>query len=218
MTRGIVYVFWGDDKWLEEAIRSCKTAKEFRYPTCIVTDRDRPELQVFDHVKIVDFNDMGEGYHGNLKKWCCLVETPFDTSLLLDTDTYVLGRLDLAFELTEEQGFSIAIASGNILHYRWKEYVHYNSGVFGWCGRRQDLWDYFREVAREVFQNTGHIGEEAAISIALRRLKMPIAVLPPIYNCARLGWTHEREIKVYHSKGECKTKLVCDEFGDEFVK
>lgn len=214
MTRGIVYVAWGD-KWLSEAMQSAATARRQGYQTCLLTD-DICTFPEFDLQRPVDFSRF-EGLHPLMRKWACLTETPFESTCFLDTDTAVHTPIDLGFALAEQFGITLTIAPGMLLHHEERELIHYNTGVVFFRGRQPDLLEQFVCAARDV-QAARHDGDEAAVSVALSRAGINPAVLPSLFNTVRAGQIHTRRIRVWHSRQWAGTQLVSDQFGNDFTR
>jgi hypothetical protein len=219
MRRGIIYVAWGD-KWLNEAVRSAASAAEMGYQTCLLTEPSEwlsHWEKHFDYVKAVDFSQF-DGMHYFMKKWQCLLETPFDQTCFLDTDTKVMDSLDLGFDLAEQFGLCMTLSPGMMFHYQGKEYLHYNGGIMFFNGKRPDLVEQFVEVGKELQQECpGLVGDEPVFSVAFRRYNINPCVLPSVFNTIRAGQIHTRKIKVFHSRWHHATHLVSDQFGNDFT-
>ncbi|MES2107457.1 MAG: putative nucleotide-diphospho-sugar transferase [Bacteroidota bacterium] len=102
LKKGIVYVATGAD-YVEEAIIAATSCKRHNnYPIALITDRNPPELPegLFN---VVIKKDAAYTYKDKLM----LKYSPFESSIFLDTDTYVAENLDDLFKLLEFREFAI---------------------------------------------------------------------------------------------------------------
>lgn len=215
MTRGIVYVAWGD-KWLHEACRSSASARKLGYETALLTDDTRDWSEHFTIQKQLDFSVMA-GFESFQVKWLALLHSPFDVTCFLDSDTTVHGSLDLGFELAEQGHFCVTISPAMVFHHEGKEWIHYNGGTFYFKGHQPELFRWFCEAAKKI-RGSGLLTDEPPMSLAFRWHGVNPMVLPPMFNCIRVGRIHTRPIKVFHSRFHPATEIVSDHFGNEFVR
>src|SRR5437867_4083281 len=125
--RGVLYIVWGDgiEQSLQRSITSLHSV--------------HPELPV--HVQRV----RGDGLQ---QKSQMRLMSPFQTTLYLDADTIVLGRLDFAFEKSEQFGLACCICEAPWLRrYGASEgdRIEYNTGVLFFTPRAAPV---FREWER----------------------------------------------------------------------
>lgn len=98
-TRGFVYVAWGT-RFLNEAIKSAFSVKQHMdYPIALITPISIEGPHPFDHVISTPFE---RTYRDKIK----MVQSPFEETIFLDTDTYVLESFDPIFDLLKR--FDIA--------------------------------------------------------------------------------------------------------------
>src|SRR4051794_16278193 len=90
--RGVLYIVWGDkvEPILDRSIQSLK--------------RHHPELPF--HVARLNPTDTSRGL---AEKSHMAAITPFKTTIYLDADTVVMGKLDYAIERAEQFGIACAI-------------------------------------------------------------------------------------------------------------
>lgn len=120
VNEGVLYVATRHDLFLEEAVISADSVRQ-HYPRCSISlFTDRPShrlcsLGPFDRVESV------EGVSWNAPSWSlgvlnrlkCLVHTPYDHTLYLDTDTTVVSdEIATLFRLTES--FDVGMAETSV--------------------------------------------------------------------------------------------------------
>lgn len=202
---------WGD-KYVSEAKESAKIAST-QYPTCLITREQWSSELGFDKVIVGDFSKV-EHLQAYCQKWICFEQTPFETTLVLDSDARPVGDISMAFRMANKFGFAIAFASGQTLHSRGIEYPHYCGGTYAWSGVRSDLLSLFMRYRNSI--EDGHYGDEAAMSVAIQDSGMRHSILPPIYSIARAGKIHTKKIRVFHTRSfHDHYELEADEHGNE---
>lgn len=208
---GIVYVAWGQ-KHIAEAQRSAASVSA-EWPTCLITDEDGRNSTGFTSTIMTDFHDF-VGFHQYFRKLSCLRLSPFSASLYLDSDTIVMGSLRLVFDSITRFGLALTHAPGQTLHSGEKEYIHLNGGVIGFSGHQPDLAARILRVSQKI--ESGHIGDEAAISIAIQQCRIPHVTLPGIFNVHRTGPLNDRSIRIFHSRYHCDSmEISSDQYGNE---
>jgi hypothetical protein len=195
MNRGLLYITWGDQRGL---IRSCQSAQQWHpeIPRHIVKLGD--DATLLDKAKMYDLS-------------------PFDTTLFLDADTVVMGKLDYAFDKAEQHGLAAAICEcpwarrfpalrdrGDI--------QEYNTGVVAFTRRAKPVFDMWKELAdidsSIVFQaktglSTMHYNDQAGFAAAIDDTGFNPFVLSmnwnfrPIWQKSMFG-----EIKIWHDYGD----------------
>lgn len=109
--RGILYIFW-NDRNRKEAAHSIESLKPLGLPHHIV--------------------DLGNGPYDYKMKTRMLDESPYETTLFLDTDTVILDEdLTFGFEMAERHGIAMTIAPGCYARrFGLKgDLIEYNSGA-----------------------------------------------------------------------------------------
>ena len=142
--RGVLYIVWGEDtvRVMQRSIDSLR--------------RHHPELPYH----VVRLPDGLSGYRGLLEKARMLDFSPFESTLFLDADTVVLGRLDFGFAQAERYGLACAICecpwagrynglSGDL--------VEYNTGVVFFDRKAKPLFDRWQALAPVVDSSFYHL-------------------------------------------------------------
>lgn len=185
--RGIIYVAIGT-LFVEEAIISAETAKSVmpEVPIHLYTD-SAVENDVFE--KVVELSDYEGGSGDQLQ---VMRATPFDRTIILDTDTYLLEPIDDIFELLDN--FDIAAThnhGGTRRNYTRHEipdsFPEYSSGVVGFRMNESildflDLWEqyYFDRNVEDIRVEPN----QPSFRVALYNSSIRIATLPREYNFA----------------------------------
>lgn len=135
MTRGILYIVWGDqiEPQLQRSIQSVK--------------KYYPDLPIHVHRA----QNLAEG--GLLQKAKMGSITPFESTLYLDADTVVLGNLDHAFARSEDIGLACCICEcpwtrryGN----EEGDHIEYNTGVLFFTSKSRPVFDAWESFAPTV--------------------------------------------------------------------
>lgn len=171
MSRGILYVKWGD----ASVDRSVASLKQFH-----------PELEI--HVEELPHNST------LLDKSRMFDFTPFDETLYLDTDTVVMGRLDCAFERARRYGLACCINESpwaNRYEGIKTELTEYNTGVLCFTRSAEPTFRQWSELTKTVDARAKHIqdgktcitapNDQAAFALAVDGTTAPY-VLPMNYN------------------------------------
>lgn len=228
MSRGIVYVAWGEVH-IQEACRSVRENKT-DLPTCLITDKESLSLaldetfgpgyslamleQHFGQVIISDFKDFKDFENPLMRKYICLIETPFDETVFIDSDCIILDRISLGFTTGD---FCLCLGMFATLAHDDIEYVHYNSGVLFFKGRRQDVYNAIIDVAYSLVPS-GRIQDEWPLSVAIHNKLFNVSVLPSIFNLCRPGKVMSKVIRILHTPFPQRPKhLTHDEYGNEFA-
>lgn len=183
-TEGITYVAWG--KGVDQAVRSAATARQFGYRTCLITNQD--VSAPFDRILVVD-GPLETPTH----KLAYYDLSPWETTLYLDTDTFVLDNLDFGFQQARLHGLCMAIAPACYLGPHWElpidpDIQQYNAGVIFHHRPFQDffdLWTQVQEIVRKEW--VPHIfpppiNDQSALSLYLHRAGKHPFVLNPNWN------------------------------------
>jgi hypothetical protein len=130
MKRGAIYVYWGT-KFEAELKRSIDSLKRYH-----------PELPI-EVYKLPDNSTL-------LDKAAMMDKTPFESTVYLDTDTVVMGRLDFAFEKAEKFGLACCICEcpwarryGGLTG----DVIEYNTGVLFFTKQAKPVFDSWKANA-----------------------------------------------------------------------
>ena len=108
MDRGIIYSAVGS-KYVAEAVVSARSSLRFnRIPHLIFCDDPGERVSGLEFRKIVSSGDPF------LDKLTVITSSPFDQTLYLDTDTYVIGPISELFDLLDRFDLAMAQAPGYI--------------------------------------------------------------------------------------------------------
>ncbi|TZF86198.1 glycosyltransferase family 77 protein (plasmid) [Pedobacter sp. BS3] len=127
-SKGVVYVASGSS-YIKEAVFSATSFKKHNAePICLITDRLYPEenLEIFDTILI---RPCQYNYIDKL----LAIETPYDKTIFLDTDTYVCQDLSDLYGLLDYTEFAIHQADEGYEHIIYEfngAMPEFNTGVF----------------------------------------------------------------------------------------
>jgi hypothetical protein len=106
-SRGIIYSACGE-RFIVEAIASARSSLRFNgVPHYVFCDRPPPEQA--EGISFVRFEPSGDPF---LDKICNIARMPFDQTIFLDTDTYVIDSIEELFDLLERFDLVAAHAPG----------------------------------------------------------------------------------------------------------
>lgn len=215
-SRGVVYVATGG-QYVEEAYRSAESLRQQmpRIPVTLFSDQ-KIKPGIFDNVTPIT-----APCHSFEDKIVQMGRSPYQSTLFLDSDTYVADDLSELFTLLDE--FEIAAAHAATrkaypLHGIPESFPEFNSGVILFK-RNPGVENFFKEwlrayeqdlkdrPAHALAQNPAkqHRGvfDQPSFREALYRSRLRIAVLTPEYNCrvgtGSLGYV-SGVVKVLHGR------------------
>lgn len=170
MTRGVVYMIWGEDHKpdLEKSIESLK--------------KYNPTLD-YTVIYMGNFNQ-----HDMIRKIDVYEKSPYDSTLFLDADTYVLGDLTFGFEQAERHGMAICLER-TAWAQRWVKFVpqymvgeipEYNTGVMFFVKNRQvaKIFETWKGEAMRLKHNFGCTWNQPSFATALYDSDFNPYVLP----------------------------------------
>ena len=197
MTRGILSIYWGDEKKLPiERLKA--SVKKFH-----------PELQ-HEIIKV----EAPSGDASSLNKKAAMLDlSPFDETLFLDLDTVVLGRLDFGFEKAAQYGIALAICEApwgrrypKIFH---GDQIEYNTGVIFFTKQVKAVFDQWKVLADSIDSSILHVqngkivtmpaNDQGSFALAIEKTKFNPFVLPLNWNF-RPAWHRSffGPIKIWH--------------------
>lgn len=218
-SRGFLYVA-KDDDYLEEARLSAQSVREQMpdVPIGLITRPDA-DADVFDIVIERDDlrGDFGDGVHQ-------FHRTPFDRTILFDTDIYCCEPIDDVFEVLD--AFDIAAAHAPFRHATGRvtipevedvplAFPEYQGGVIAYADN--DRVASFHDRWLGAYQSTlerGWHSDQASFRAALYHSDCRVATLPPEYNClVRMPNAVTGPVKVIHNRlldidGDGAVKLI----------
>lgn len=206
--KGVLYIAMGDG-FYEEAKISAESLKENNpgLQTCLITDKDR-EDDAFDEVRIEEPNEGSD-------KIQYMDNSPFNKTLLLDTDTLIFDDITELFDLLEQFDLAFAhnpkrisnnIQTGekNTFEDVPKAFPELNGGVI--LFENDDKFADFAQDIREMYsarqEKYGKVmAEQPVFRKILYNSDMKFTILPPEYNCRlSLGGVLSEKMKIAHSR------------------
>lgn len=202
---GYLYVAFGEKylKELKTAVRSLKDHTEF--PVALITD-DK-SYQNHPDFSVVIIHDPIYSYGSKIY---CLLKSPFEKTIFLDTDTFVCDSLDGIFDLLDH--FDVAAALCNIpfstdfikannpeYKIRCPDFIEYNTGLIGiHNGRNKEFLLSWKEKFEQLRIKT----DQVAFRDALLEGSVRIVTLPFEYNFMGLNSysVANSKIKVLHGR------------------
>ena len=204
--RGVVYLAYGQ-KCFDEAQVSARSVKRFMPDLEIVifTDITSNIPDVFDRIVHLEHIERPRFFSDKLT---CMLQSPFDQTLFLDTDTFVCGPFSELFDLLDH--FDIAM-SHDRRYYDWfpedtgvpDVFREFNQGVVAF--RRSDnLLRTFEHAvlwADRIAKETGMTCDQPPLRIALYHSTLRIATLTQEYNCRYHSFGYlNGEVKILHGR------------------
>lgn len=113
--RCVVYLVWGE-RAVEQVFHTVQNSPGIsKYKKIIITDQETkvPESSEFE-VRRVDFALPAAGYARKSEFWKALPEG-YSSYVYLDSDVWVIGDIDYAFEKAEQHGFALIQANAYLL-------------------------------------------------------------------------------------------------------
>jgi hypothetical protein len=205
MTRGILYIVWGD-KIEDQLQRSIRSVKKF-YP----------------HIPIHVERLQNPSERPLLQKANMATFTPFESTLYLDADTVVLGNLDFAFDRAEEFGLACAICEcpwSRRYDTAEGDNVEYNTGVLFFTAKSRSVFDAWQRLAPttpstgrwwaakegRLFTSSGD--DQASFARAVRSSSFNPFVLPANFNFRpNFQQSFFTPLKIWHSPMEVPASI-----------
>lgn len=207
MESGILYIATGEE-YINQAVKSAEwLIKVMDYPVAIIADR-QVQHDVFDHV-IID----SEPTNTYIDKARNLSMSPFEKTVFIDTDAYVLRDISELFELLD--GFDLAAAvdpNEAALRYRGLRYFEclpdsvpeYNTGVLVYK-KSDEMQRFLRSWVNEYSEH--HHTDQVSFRKALFESSIEFTALSSLYNCL-LNYPMQvtGEVKIVHDVGQGSLK------------
>lgn len=150
--KGVVYMAYGKERFLREAVDSLHSFKKIKshenIPTTLISFGNIPgdiinEFDTFIRINDTDVSEYGSGKGSRPQthhiKFLLYKYTPYDLTLFLDADTYICKDISWGFEIADKFKVAMPLADAlycirrtvstrfsDICHH---EYTTYNSGV-----------------------------------------------------------------------------------------
>ena len=175
------------NNYVKEAIYSAKSLKKISPNAKITLFTDKPiEEPIFDEIKIVDMS---------LRcKQNCLLQSPYDKTILLDTDTYVNHSLDDLFDMLDNYDMCACHCYSRKRNFGIPEYMkipyafsEINTGMVAF--KKNDNFKKFAELWINYYNKYKKVvvWDQPTCRVALWESKVNIYILPLEYNRRHKG-------------------------------
>jgi hypothetical protein len=212
--RAIVWLCWGED-FIREAVASARSAATIDADRILITDAAGAAL-ARDHAEFTSIVPIEPVHGNNLEKsrLIDLLPAGYETLLYLDTDTRIVGDVDLGFAKAERHGIAMAPAP----NYNLPEFfnfasimrpvgvepadqIMYNSGVifFRLTPIIRQVLERWRDLCTESGGLNDFPRDQPFLTLALEQLGVTPYVLSPLYNYRGLGEYAVGNIRIWHS-------------------
>lgn len=196
--RGILYIVWGDqnDGLLERSKASAAAL--------------HPELPV----EVVRLPLEGNAVRMLLQKSRMFELSPFEETLFLDADTIVMGRLDYAFQKSQQFGLACCICESPWAR-RYEsirgDLIEYNTGVVFFTPKARSVFEIWAQIAPEMNSSSlsydkgkiekMHHNDQCSFAAAVEKANVSPFILPLNWNF-RPQWQRSffGPIKVWHDR------------------
>ena len=211
-TRGVMWTATNHERYVQQAVISAASVKkQTGLPTCLFTNL---EAQGFDQVVSCKAHDVGHNQY-MLDRLVNLPDTPYDQTLALDTDTYVMADITEMFGVLDE--FDIAMVHGHNREERHKLAVRAGhttvprafapvQGGLILYRRNKRVWWYLYNLI-EMYKEKQYFDDQISMrELLFRRSDLRLYILPREYNFstgkdlarwAIFGWKEARP-KIFH--------------------
>lgn len=220
-TSGILYVATGK-KYLEEAVASAKTLRAVSPKTsiCLITDHHFHH-EVFDHVKVIGFDVADDGsWKSNLVyKIVGIQNSPYDRTVFLDTDMYIVEAFDEVFETLDHFDVlacldyydqSKVYAEGKAV----PVFTPYNTGMLVYrkneiTGKFLKDWQTYYQKGKEIYWS-----DQPAFMESLLYNPVKMYILHSSFNFRflfNLGFLENEKVRIIHGRAtEAEFKIIAE--------
>jgi Nucleotide-diphospho-sugar transferase len=211
---GVVYVAWGDPFVAEAVNSAASVTRSNGIPCVLITDKDLPARNPFSNVVVREFHN---SYRDKIK----MKDSPFERTIFLDTDTYVLGSLQEVFQLLDRFDVAFQPASGG-MHYTlpgipMEAFPEPSAGIVAW--RKNERTDAFFanwESAYISQQEANGPGawDQRSMRQALWESDVSISTLPGVWQlCSFDVGICLGKVKMVHGRGPdaARAQQKCNE-------
>lgn len=200
MDKGIVYIGTDEDFITKAKFAAQITKKVMDLPITLIADRP-VETDIFDSV-IID-NSPTQSFSDKPRN---LLDSPYDRTLYLDSDVYLLEDISEIFDLLDEFDV-VAAVDPNEWELRYEKTVDYGdipdsfpvyqTGVLAF--RSSDNGNSLLNRWKDIHMSEGIDRDQASFRIAMYHSDAKITALSSNYNCL-IGWPMQvvGEVKVVH--------------------
>jgi len=197
--KGVVYVA-NSEEYLIEAEVSARQLKRTNPSINISVLTNRSTNFEFD--KVIPIPSENRGFEDKIRY---LTESPYDQTLFLDSDTYVIDDISNLFELLDSYQIGFCIERG-YKEYQYNRlpncYPEYNTGVLLY--RNDKEFDQFSEIWLDEYKKLNKhlsIHDQPAFALAVYKTKINFVVLPQEFNFRfTFGGYANSKIKILHGR------------------
>lgn len=200
--KGCIYVATGS-RCLKEAIISASSFKELmpEIPIWLWSDSDPQRGDLFDHVIAIE--KPARSFEDKIRP---LIDSPFEKTIFLDSDTYVCTPLHDVYEILDRFDFA---AAHPLLRVTMQQglpdaFPEVNSGVIAFrAGERfTNMVSRWLELYGQHVGDTGRLDDQPPLRVALYESDLRIAILPPEYNVRLIypGSIGRGKAKILHGR------------------
>jgi len=197
--KGVVYVA-NSKEYLREAEASARQLKRTN-PSInfsVLTNRSTN----FEFDKVIPIPSENRGFEDKIRY---LTESPYDQTLFLDSDTYVIDDISNLFELLGSYQIGFCIERGYKEH-QYNQlpncYPEYNTGVL--LFQNDKKFDQFSEIWLDEYKKLNKhlsIHDQPAFALAVYKTKINFVVLPQEFNFRfAFGGYANSKIKILHGR------------------
>lgn len=220
MSNGVIYSAVGD-RYIREALQSVESLKKVspELHTTIFTS-ERVNSKYFDNEIAID----SESLHPKLQKIAALMESPYDKTVFLDTDTYICDELSEVFVLLDR--FDVALAHAPIRNADKKDacyeygvhipgcFPEMNTGVIAFrtnTATKRLFKNWFELANKQILNQGKYLKDQFPFREALYLSDVRVATLTPEYNFRTfLCGFAQGKIKILHGRETDMSKLETD--------
>jgi len=198
--KGVLYIATGKN-FIDEALRSAEnTRQKTDLPISLVTDSPT-DADVFDQVIIDD--DPTHSFYDKIRN---IGKSPYEKTIFLDTDTYLLKDISDVFDVLERKDIATTI-DPNEWELRFEpdhafesipeEYPLFQTGVI--CFRFTDQTRELIDKWHDLHNNKKMRSDQSSFRAAMYDTEIQHVALSDLYNCL-IGWPMQvtGQVKVIH--------------------
>jgi hypothetical protein len=189
--QGVIY-FANNEYYLAEAVASAQSVKanNSKMP-CLLFSNQPFQASVFDEIiplALTPLKGIDQIRQSFLDRIQAMLQTPFEQTLFLDTDTYICSSLQPLFDLLNRFEFGIAHAPIRISDPEptvSEAFPEPNAGVILFQKNRKvkKLLKNWYDLYQKALLEKNPLFDQASLRKALYFSPIQLTILPPEYNC-----------------------------------
>lgn len=203
---GVLYIAVGEEYVREAKVSALSIKRVMDTHISIMTNKKYNSMGIFDNV--IKLNNPKYKFGDQI---CNLMNTPYEKTVYLDTDTYIEGDISCLFDMLDRFTFC---ASHNVTNYASeklgtkyiqdipKSFPELNTGVLPY--NKNKKMSNFVERWKSEFQRVYQEGQpynQAAFRKAVYESDVRFSVLPREYNCLfRQPGSVTESVKIFHGR------------------